>query len=252
MIPKVIHYCWFGGKPLPKSAQKCIASWRKFFPDFEIKEWNESNFDVNAIPYTEAAYKAGKYAFVSDFARFKILHEQGGVYFDTDVEVIAPFDDILMRGGFMGYETPGHINAGVGMAAPSHEEQATNGPDVLAEILKEYDGLEFKMPTPGISKYTIVWYTMLALHKLGVPENENCIRTIGAFTLYPSDWFNPLDDATGQLNKTKNTRSIHWFSKTWEPGSSPFKQSVTRLLRRLMGKKLRKALRSIIKRKPVT
>ena len=88
MIPKVIHYCWFGGNPLPESAQKCIASWRKFLPDYEIKEWNESNFDVNAIPYTAQAYAAKKYAFVSDYARFSILYDNGGLYFDTDVEVI--------------------------------------------------------------------------------------------------------------------------------------------------------------------
>ena len=105
MIPKTIHYCWFGGKPLPKSARKCIASWRKFFPDYVIKEWNESNFDVKMVPYTAEAYAAKKYAFVSDFARFWILHREGGVYFDTDVEVIRPMDDILERGAFLGMDS---------------------------------------------------------------------------------------------------------------------------------------------------
>ncbi len=104
MIPKVIHYCWFGRNPLPKSALKCIASWRKYFPNYEIKEWNEDNFDVNIIPYTQEAYSVGKYAFVSDYARFKILYENGGLYFDTDVEVIRPMDDIIERGAFMGVE----------------------------------------------------------------------------------------------------------------------------------------------------
>ncbi|MDE6612292.1 MAG: glycosyl transferase, partial [Muribaculaceae bacterium] len=104
MIPKTIHYCWFGRNPLPESALKCIASWRKYFPDYQIIEWNEDNFDVNAIPYTAQAYAAKKYAFVSDYARFKILYDHGGLYFDTDVEVIKPFDDILERGAFMGFE----------------------------------------------------------------------------------------------------------------------------------------------------
>ena len=90
MIPKVIHYCWFGGKPLPPLAEKCIASWRKYLPDYEIRRWDETNFDVEAHPYTRDAYAAGLYAFVSDYARFKILFEHGGVYFDTDVEVIRP------------------------------------------------------------------------------------------------------------------------------------------------------------------
>ena len=96
MIPKIIHYCWFGKKPLPKLALKCIASWKKFLPDYEIKEWNEDNFDVNQIPYTSEAYACKKYAFVSDYARFKIMYEYGGIYFDTDVEVIKPLDDIIL------------------------------------------------------------------------------------------------------------------------------------------------------------
>ena len=249
MIPKVIHYCWFGRNPLPRSARKCIDSWRRFFPDYEIMEWNEDNFDVNSIPYTAGAYAAGKYAFVSDFARFKILREHGGIYFDTDVEVIASFQDILDRGGFMGYEAPGRIAAGLGMAAPLPELQCVDGVDVLAEILKEYEGIEFKMAIPGTGKYTVIWYTMHALHRLGLPQNQNAISRIGAFTFYPSDWFNPLDDATGELHKTANTRSIHWFTKTWEPGSSPWKIAITRFLRRMMGKKVRKALRLVIKRK---
>ena len=104
MIPKIIHYCWFGHNPLPELAKKCIASWKNYFPDYEIKEWNESNFDVNAIPYTEEAYKQKKYAFVSDYARFWILYHYGGLYFDTDVEVIKPMNEIIERGPFMGCE----------------------------------------------------------------------------------------------------------------------------------------------------
>ena len=101
MIPKVIHYCWFGRNPLPPLAIKCIESWKKFLPDYEIKGWNEDNFDVNIIPYTQEAYQAKKYAFVSDYARFWILYKYGGIYFDTDVEVIRPLDDIIARGPFM-------------------------------------------------------------------------------------------------------------------------------------------------------
>ena len=104
MIPRTIHYCWFGGKPLPRDAEKYILSWKKYLPDYEIKRWDESNFDVNSIPYIKEAYAAGKYAFVSDYARLKILYEHGGIYFDTDVEVIKPLDDILSKGGFMGFE----------------------------------------------------------------------------------------------------------------------------------------------------
>ena len=104
MIPKIIHYCWFGRNPLPQSAKECIASWKKFLPDYEIKEWNEDNFDVNITTYTSEAYKARKFAFVSDYARFWILYNYGGLYFDTDVEILKPLDDIIQRGGFMGIE----------------------------------------------------------------------------------------------------------------------------------------------------
>ena len=98
MIPKTIHYCWFGGKPKPKSVQRCIDSWKKYCPDYEVKEWNEQNYDVNRIPYTRNAYQAGKYAFVSDVARFLVLYQEGGVYFDTDVEAIKPIDNFYGLG----------------------------------------------------------------------------------------------------------------------------------------------------------
>ena len=117
MIPKVIHYCWFGRNPLPPFAVKCIESWKKFLPGYEIKEWNEDNFDVNIIPYTQEAYEARKYAFVSDYARFYILYHHGGIYFDTDVEVIKSIDDIIERGAFMGCENeakPGATALAVG------------------------------------------------------------------------------------------------------------------------------------------
>lgn len=104
MIPKIIHYCWFGGNPLPEDAKKCIASWKKYLPDYEIKEWNESNFDVNCCPYVKEAYEAKKYAFVSDYARFHVLYREGGLYFDTDVEVIKNMDYIIAAGNFMGFE----------------------------------------------------------------------------------------------------------------------------------------------------
>ena len=106
MIPRIIHYCWFGGNPLPQSAQRCIASWRKFMPDCEIREWNEQNFDVNAHPSYSLRLDCslGKYAYVSDFARYKILEEWGGIYFDTDVEAVAPIDDLLQWEHFLGLE----------------------------------------------------------------------------------------------------------------------------------------------------
>ena len=148
-IPHKIHYCWFGGNPLPKSAVKCIESWKKYFPEYEIIEWNENNYNVNKIPYIQQAYKAKKYAFVSDYARFDILYNEGGIYFDTDVEVIRSFEDILAKGAFMGCEIDGDcldsnsqskilIHAGIGLgAAPKLE--------VYREILMYYNNQSFIM-----------------------------------------------------------------------------------------------------------
>ena len=131
MIPKIIHYCWFGRNTLSPLAIKCIESWKKYFPDYEIKEWNEANFDVNIIPYTQEAYEAKKYAFVSDYARFWILYHYGGLYFDTDVEIIRSMNVIIEKGSFMGCENNDKegknlfqklgVNPGLGMGSiPYH------------------------------------------------------------------------------------------------------------------------------------
>ena len=146
MIPKIIHYCWFGRNPLPELALKCIASWKKYMPDYEIKEWNEDNFDVNIIPYTAEAYAQKKYAFVSDYARFWILYRYGGIYFDTDVEVIRPIDDIIARGNFMGFETdpnPKKGDASEGRVAPGRGPGGVPPPAPVS-------GRSSAMPLPSV------------------------------------------------------------------------------------------------------
>ena len=154
-IPKVIHYCWFGGNPLPEMALKCIESWKKFLPDYEIKEWNEKNFDLNICEYVKEAYQAKKWAFVSDYARFWILYHEGGVYFDTDVEVIKPFEDIIENGAFMGCEvterkkklnTDIAVNPGLGLGAPA-------GLSLYKEILEfceKYNILKNRKPLMAV------------------------------------------------------------------------------------------------------
>ena len=130
MIPKIIHYCWFGGNPLPELAQKCIESWRTYCPDYEIKRWDETNFDVNCCDYVRKAYEVKMWAFVSDYARFKILYENGGVYFDTDVELIKPIDDLLAKGSFMGLEESDKV-----FVAPGLGLAANPGLDLTEELL---------------------------------------------------------------------------------------------------------------------
>ena len=213
MIPKKIHYCWFGGNPLPESAQECIASWRKYLPGYEIIEWNESNFDVNTIRYTAQAYQARKYAFVSDYARFKILYDHGGLYFDTDVEIIAPLDGILRQGAFMGIEkskatakkNPSGwvgINPGLGIGAEK-------GNVLYGAILAKYAAMEF-----DLNGGTVVRHTTDVLTAFGF-DGKNNIQTVGNVTIYPDDYFCPMDSTTGLLSVTSNTVSIHHYTCSW-------------------------------------
>lgn len=144
MIPKVIHYCWFGRNSLPPLAVKCLESWKRFFPDYEIKEWNEDNFDVNIISYTAEAYRVKKYAFVSDYARFWILYHYGGLYFDTDVEVIKSMDDIIAKGSFMGCEKDADKEGATALAvAPGLGLGVNPGLGLYGELLQLYAGLHF-------------------------------------------------------------------------------------------------------------
>jgi len=233
MIPKTIHYCWFGRNPLPASAQKCIASWRKYLPDYEILEWNEDNFDVNSIPYTSQAYAAKKYAFVSDYARFKILYEHGGLYFDTDVEVIRPMDDIIERGPFMGFEIDPKPLSTAGAVAPGLGLGVNPGLGLYAELLEKYKNLQFINPNGGYNQTTIVTYTTELLVQKGL-KPMNGIQNVAGVTIYPKDFFNPFEDNTGRLKITVNTRSIHWYSKTWL-NISPLRTKLSRTFHRLFG-----------------
>lgn len=234
MIPKKIHYCWFGRNPLPESAQKCIASWRKYLPDYEIIEWNEDKFDVFQTQYTAEAYQAKKYAFVSDYARFNILYEQGGLYFDTDVEVIKSFDDIISNGSFLGFEiNPGRereygaVNPGLGMGADP-------GMEVYKTILDYYSGLNFILPN-GEYNITdaVVNITTRELEKFGLC-NAPGIQNIQGIKIYPAEYFNPYNDITGKLKITSNTVSIHWYSKTWIK-TNKYTQKMKQLFHRFLG-----------------
>lgn len=222
MIEKTIHYCWFGGNPLPKLAIKCIESWQKFCPDYKIVEWNENNFDINICPYVAEAYERKKWAFITDFVRLYVLYHYGGVYMDTDVEVLSSLDPFLTDKGFSGFENEYSVPTGI-MAAEK-------GNEFIFDLLSDYDGRHFILPD-GQSDLTTNTQaiTELALKQGLILNNEK--QTVKDFTFYPRDYFCPKDSRTLKVHLTKNSVTIHHFNGSWENQSErKFKSFVKRLL----------------------
>ena len=207
-IPKVIHYCWFGGKPKPRLAEKCLKSWKKYCPDYEIVEWNENNFDLSAAPnYVQQAMAAGRWAFVTDYVRLCALTQQGGVYMDTDVELVKSLDPYLRHQAFAGFESLKGIQTGL-LACEK------NFP-LFLEFLHHYDDASFLLPdgTPDTTTNVQV-LTNLCLQK-GLVLNDRP-QTVAGLTIYPREIFCPVDFDTKVLQKTRKTVSIHWFSGSWQ------------------------------------
>lgn len=208
MIPKIIHYCWFGGNPLPKDAKKCIASWKRYLPGYKIKEWNENNFDINCCSYVKEAYEAKKYAFVSDYVRFFVLYNEGGLYFDTDVEIIRNMDHIINAGNFMGFEK-GLQNAPLGVAPGLGIGAEANEP-LFKTILKYYENKNHFT----FGDHTVVTFTTNLLKEFGY-VNEHKFQKVANFNIYPAEYFCPMDSTTGKITITDKTVSIHHYSCSW-------------------------------------
>ncbi len=207
MIPKIIHYCWFGRNPLPELALRCIESWKKYLPDYEIKEWNEDNYDVHKIPYISEAYNAKKYAFVSDYARFDILYEYGGIYFDTDVEVIKDLTLIIEQGAFAGVERAGELNAGLGIGSPA-------AMDIFKEVLDSYQEEHFVNQDGSLNLKTVVTRVSEIFYKYGFVK-EDKIQDVAGVRVYPTEYFCPKSYFTGKLNITENSYTIHHYDGSW-------------------------------------
>lgn len=231
MIPKVIHYCWFGRGEKPKLAQKCIASWKKFCPDYEIIEWNEDNFDVNMNGYTRMCYEQKKYAFLSDYARLLVVAQHGGLYFDTDVELLRSPDPLLAHDAFFGFETTEYVASGLGFGSVAHGT-------VIETMLHEYDPLlDGRHGTVGCPLLNTA-----ALVKLGLQQN-GMYQTVAGAVILPSDYLNPYESATGRIKKTANTISVHWYSAAWMSRKQKLRSAITRPLHRIFGVDVFKRLR---------
>lgn len=235
MIPKIIHWCWFGPAPLPPSVKKCTDSWKKFLPDYEFVRWNEKNFDCSAYPYTKEAWESGKFAFVSDVARLHALKTMGGIYMDTDVELLKPLDAFLGHCAFTGFERGEFLATGL--------IGAQKGSAWVEEFLSLYRGLHFISEdgrpdlTPNVRRITDY---MVREHSL---RTDNSFQEFpDLLTVYPGDYFSPLDSNTRKVRKTRNTVAIHHFMGSWEPRTpvTLFRKGVMRLF----GEKTYAAIRS--------
>ncbi len=241
MIPKIIHYCWFGGASLPSLAQKCIESWKRYLPDYEIKEWNEKNFDVECNEYVKEAYKAKKWAFVSDVARFKVLYDEGGIYFDTDVEVIRDMSYIIEMGSFMGSETEKKIAAGLGLGAEPCMP-------IYKEILEDYEGSRFILEDGSLDLTTVVDRVTKIMSRHGFSSAERIV-CIDGINIYPRDYFDPMDMESGRIKITENTVSIHHYMASWCDSSSRLRGKVYSILYRTFGRSFAERARTVFGRK---
>lgn len=226
MIPKKIHYCWFGRNHLPAKAKKCIASWKKYCPDYEIIEWNEDNFDFDKSIYLRWCYEHKKWAFLSDLARLIIVYENGGIYFDTDVEVIRCPDELLQYDAFYGFENDDYVATGLGFGA---KEGHTTVLTMIRQYSGFYEDIDGNMEMEGCPRLNTK-----ALLEHGLKLNGEKQEIDGAMIL-PPDYLNPYDDRTGRLNKTDNTVAIHWYGKSALSKIDIMRSNITRPIHRLFG-----------------
>lgn len=226
MIPPKIHYCWFGGGELPAQAKKCISSWEKFCPDYEIIQWNEQNFDVAKYPYAAYCLAQKKWAFLSDFVRLVVVKEYGGIYLDTDVEVIKPLDSLLGYQAFYGFENSEKVATGLGFGAEA-------GHPTVDAMFEAYMGLQ----ADANGAYPLVVCPALntqALLPFGLRQ-DGTRQSIAGAEILPADFLNPYDDPTGRLLKTNNTVSIHWYSKSWMSKGTILRSKLTKPFHRIFG-----------------
>ncbi len=203
MIPKVINYIWFGGGKHSNLQKKCIKSWKKFCPDFEIVRWDESNFDISACPlYVKKMYELKKWAFVSDYARLKILYDNGGLYFDTDTEVIKNVSHLLNNEAFMSFEHDSMLNSAVVGCCPKNK--------ILQKLLEKYESLSC-IDTTVTGRYITDVFLQYGLQLNGKEQQ------VDNWKIYPFNYFYPVKVINNNTYYTEDTCIVHWFEGTWFP-----------------------------------
>ncbi len=256
MIPKKIHYCWFGGNPLPKSAIKCMKTWKKYCRDYEIIKWNESNFDISSCPlYVRQAYEHKKWAFVTDYVRLKVVYDNGGIYLDTDVELVKNLDPLLVHPAYFGFESAEFVNTGHGFGAEKNS-------DILTALMSAYEEITFVKDNGEFNMLACPTRNTQVLLKHGLQLNNEYQVLHDGIQIFPSDYFCPFHFYTGTMNITKNTYSIHRFDSSWyskderlikkqnqkEGKKDRLLHLPNRVLKKLLGEKRYNSLKELLKR----
>lgn len=241
MIPKVIHYFWFGEQPLSELAKKCIDSWKEFCPNYEIKLWNESNYDITKNEYMLQTYQAGKYGFTVDFARLDIIHTYGGIYLDTDVELLKPLDDLLDDNCFLGFESEKNVALGLGFGAESNNE-------TIYALMRAYDDLDFILPNGELNLRPSPGIQSEVMKKLGMIPNGKEQIIDGGCHIYPKSVFNPCDLETFRIDVKEETVSIHHYVGSWLTEKNHRNNKIYSIIARFGGVKLARLIRKTYKK----
>jgi hypothetical protein len=240
IIPKRIHYCWFGGKEKPDIVKKCMKSWRKHLSDYEIIEWNEQNFDINCNLYVKEAYKSKKFAFVSDYVRVHALYHDGGIYLDTDVEVFKPFNDLLHHESFWGFEQENFIATSTIGAAKRNK--------LIKIFLDSYEDKSFIKKDGSYDELTNVAIVTKILENIGLEGNGEKQKIDGMGTFYPQTYFSPYDYINCREFNSENTYAKHHFYKSWLPPKARIKGRIKFLGSRVIGGENIARIRRIVSR----
>lgn len=236
MIPKIIHYCWFGKSEKNSLLVKCIDSWKKKLPDYKLMEWNENNFDINSNEYVKQAYQCGKYAFVSDYVRLFALKNYGGIYLDTDVEVLSTFNPFLESEITLGFESENRIATAIIMAGQ-------NNP-LICQWLNTYHTRKFKM-NGKMDMTTNVFYLTQLLEQKGLllnGENQILEKNI---CIYNKQYFAPYSLGDSTVRVVPETVCIHWCDGSWVCGKKKIKHFCIKYVKKILGTKKYNSLRKL-------
>ncbi|NLO45469.1 MAG: glycosyl transferase [Clostridiales bacterium] len=234
MIPKTIHFCWFGRGEKPALVKKCMASWRKYLSDYEFVEWNEDNFDIRLNAFVSEAYDNRNFAFVSDYARAKALFESGGIYLDTDVEVLKSFDEFLSHTMFAGFEEKNFVGTCV--------MGAEKGAPLLLPYMRHYENTTYVLSDGSFYKDTNVVLLTRLLEENGLAR-DGTLQEVCGVTVYPRTWFSPYDYINGINYITNDSHAIHHFAQLWLPKRARMKTDLKRAAAKIIGGERLKKLR---------